>query len=180
VLDIGATTDSMTGSALPAPSAVTVSVMNGTGAANQASDTSAALAALGFHTVGVGDTPAVGDVAETFVYYGSRAPATEAAAESVVRSLSGSAIMAYDPSQVADGAEVTVVTGTQFAVNAPASSTTPTSGGSTTTPTSSSPSTSTSSGAIEAPNASNPSLAPWDPRACPAGATPTAPVPNRT
>jgi len=179
VLDIGATTDSMTGSPLPAPSAVTVSVMNGTGVANQASDTSAALGALGYHTVGVGDTPAVGDVAETVVYYGSRTGADEAAAESVARSISGSVIMAYDPSQVADGAEVTVVTGTQFTVNAPSSSTTPTSAGSTTTPTSS-PSTSTSSSAIQAPSASNPSLAPWDPRACAAGATPTAPVPNRT
>ena len=179
VLDIGATTDSMTGSPLPTPSSVTVSVMNGTGVSNQASDTSAALAALGFHMVGVGDTPAVGDVAETVVYYGSRSAATEAAAEAVVRSISGSVIMAYDPSQVADGAQVTVVTGTQFAVNAPASSTTPTSAGTTTPPTSSSPS-STSSGAIATPSTPNPSLAPWDPRACPAGATPTAPVANRT
>jgi hypothetical protein len=166
----------MTGSPLPAPSSVTVSVMNGSGVYNQATDTSDALAALGFRTVGVGDTPAVGDVAETVVYYGSRSAATEAAAESVTRSISGSVIMAYDPSQVADGAQVTVVTGTQFAVNAPASSTTPTAAG--TTPTTSP--TSTSSGAIAAPSASNPTLAPWDPRACPAGATPTAPVPNET
>jgi hypothetical protein len=176
VLDIGATTDSMTGSPLPAASAVSVSVMNGTSVANQATDTSDALAALGFHTVGVGDTPAVGDVAETVVYYGSRSAVTEAAAESVARSISGSVIMAYDPSQVVDGAQVTVVTGTQFAVNAPSTSGTT----STSTSTSTSPSTSTSSGSIAAPSASNPSLAAWDPRACPAGATPTAPVPNRT
>jgi len=167
----------MTGSPLPAPSSVTVSVMNGSGVANQATDTSAALGALGFRMVGVGDTPAVGDVAETVVYYGSRSAATEAAAESVTRSLTGSVIMAYDPSQ-ADGAEVTVVTGTQFGVNAPATSTTPTSAG--TTPTTTSPPSSTSSAAIAAPSASNPSLAAWDPRACAAGATPTAPVPNRT
>jgi polyisoprenyl-teichoic acid--peptidoglycan teichoic acid transferase len=181
VLDIGATTDSMTGSPLPAPSSVTVSVTNGSGVYNQATDTANALAALGFHTVGVGDTPAVGDVAETVVYYGSRSAATEAAAESVARSMSGSVIMAYDPSQVADGAQVTVVTGTQFAVNTPATSTTPTSS-STPTPSSTPTSTptSTSSGAIATPSASNPTLAPWDPRGCPAGATPTAPVPTRT
>ncbi|MGA2303500.1 MAG: LCP family protein [Acidimicrobiales bacterium] len=178
VLGIGSTTDSMTGSPLPTPSSVTVSVMNGSGAYNQATNTSDALAALGFRTVGVGDTPAVGDVAETVVYYGSRSAATEAAAESVARSLSGSVIMAYDPSQVADGAQVTLVTGTQFAVNAPATSTTPTGAGTTTTPTTSS--TPTSSDAIAAPSVSNPTLAPWDPRACAAGATPTAPVPNRT
>jgi LCP family protein required for cell wall assembly len=178
VLGIAPTTDSMTGSPLPTPSSVAVSVMNGSGLANQATDTSDALAALGFHMVGVGDTPAVGDVAETVVSYASRSAATEAAAESVARSLSGSVIMAYDPSQVADGAEVTVVTGTQFGVNAPAASTTPTSAG--TTPTTSPTPPSTSSGAIAAPSASNPTLAPWDPRACAAGATPTAPVPNRT
>jgi LCP family protein required for cell wall assembly len=180
VLGIASTTDSMTGSPLPAPSSVTVSVMNGSGVYNQATTTSDALAALGFRTVGVSDTPAVGDVAETVVYYGSRSAATEAAAEAVTRSLSGSVIMAYDPSQVADGAQVTVVTGTQFAVNAPAASTTPTGGGATPPSSSTPPPTSTSSGAIAAPSVSNPTLAPWDPRACAAGATPTVPVPNRT
>jgi hypothetical protein len=178
VLGIGATTDTMTGNPLPTPSSVSVAVMNGTGAANQAGDTSAALAALGYHMVGVGDTTAVGDVAETVVYYGSRSAATEAAAESVARSISGAVIMAYDPSQVADGAQVTVVTGTQFSVNAPSSSTTSTEAGSPSTSTSSS-STSTASGAIATPSSSNPSLAAWDPRACPAGATPTTPVPNQ-
>ncbi len=34
--------------------------------------------------------------------------------------MSGSVIMAYDPTKVVDGAQVTVITGTQFAVNAPA------------------------------------------------------------
>jgi hypothetical protein len=116
-LDIGPTIDSMTGEPLPAPSSVTVSVMNGTGASNQATTTASALAALGFHTVGVGDTAPVGDVSETFVYYGSRAPAAEAAAEAVARSMTGSVIMGYDPSQVVDGAQVAVVSGTQFAVN---------------------------------------------------------------
>jgi hypothetical protein len=76
--------------------------------------------------------------------------------------------MAYDPSQVADVAQVSVVTGTQFSVNAPATSTT--------TPTTGSP----MSTAIATPSVSNPSLAAWDPRACAAGATPTALVPNRT
>jgi LCP family protein required for cell wall assembly len=184
VLGIGATTDSMTGSPLPAPSSVAVSVINGSGAYNQATDTSTALAALGFRTVGVGDASPVGDVAETVVYYGSRSAATEAAAESVTRSMTGSVIMAYDPSQVVDGAQVTVVTGTHFGVNAPATSTTTTPGTSTTTTpgTSTTPTTSpsTSSGAIATPSSSNPTLAPWDPRACAAGATPTAPVPNET
>ena len=189
VLGIGPSTDSMTGTPLPAPSSVTVSVVNGTGAYNQATDTATALAALGFHTVGVGDATPVGDVAETVVYYGSRTPAVEAAAEAVARSMTGSVIMAYDPSQVTDGAQVTVVTGTQFAVNAPPAAPTPTTG---------------ATGAVHhdtghghrrppprrtsrrRPRPSPPrhrrtsGLEPWDPRACPAGATPTAPVANPT
>jgi polyisoprenyl-teichoic acid--peptidoglycan teichoic acid transferase len=187
VLGISATTDSLTGTPLPAPSSVTVSVMNGTGAYNQATDTSASLAALGFHMVGAGDTPPTGDVAETVVYYGSHTPATEAAAEAVARSMSGSVIMAYDPSQVADNAQVTVVTGSQFAVNAPTATPTPTSGatGSAITTTAPAPSSTTSttsaaSAAIATPSPATSKLQHWDPRACPAGATPTVPAENPT
>jgi LCP family protein required for cell wall assembly len=181
VLGIGANVDSMTGDPLPAPSAVTVSVMNGSGAPNQATDTSASLTALGFHSVGVGDTTPVGDVAETVVYYGSRAFASEAGAETVARSMSGSVIMAYDPNQVTDGAEVTVVTGTQFTVDALS---TPTTGAasSSSSPVTLAPGTATSrtGAAIAIPSPTTSKLQRWDPRACPAGATPTAPVPNPT
>ena len=150
--------------------------MNGTGANNQATDTATALATLGFHTVGVGDTTPVGDVAEAFVYYGSRTPAIEAAAERVVDSMTGAVIMAYDPSQVSDGAQVTVVTGTQFAVNSPS---TPAIGSSTSAP-SVTTTTAPTATAIAAPSPSTSGLEPWDPRACPSGATPTTPAPNRT
>ena len=183
LLGISATTDSMTGSPLPSPSTVTVSVMNGTGAYNQAADTASALSALGFKTVGVGDTPATGDVSETVVYYGSTAPAVEAAAEAVTRSMSGAVIMAYDPTQVVDGAQVTVVTGSQFAVNAPAATTPATAapaGAPTTTTAPATTTTTTASSAIQAPSATTSALEPWDPRACPAGAAPTAPVANPT
>jgi LCP family protein required for cell wall assembly len=185
VLGISAATDAMTGTPLPAPAAVTVSVENGTGAYNQATDTSAALAALGFHMVGAGDTPPTGDVAETVVYYGSHTPATEASAEAVARSMTGSVIMAYDPSQVTDSAQVTVVTGSQFAVNAPTTTTTTGAAGSATTTTAPVPSSTTSttsaaSGAIAAPSSATSKLQPWDPRACPAGATATVPAENPT
>ena len=181
VLGIAPDVDSMTGSPLPADASVTVSVENGSGAYDQASDTADALAALGFHTVGVGDVTSTGDVAETVVYYGSRAPADEAAAEAVDRSMTGSVLMAYDPSQVADGAQVTVVTGSQLAVNAPPTSTSTSGTGvsSAAAPPSGTQPAATSSAAIGAPSASNPALAPWDPRACAPGAVPTAPVPNR-
>lgn len=176
VLGIGAATDSMTGKPLPAPSTVTVSVENGSGVTSQAADTATALAALGFHTLGTGTIAPVGDVAETTVDYGSRSPAIEAAAEAVARSMTGSVIMSYAPNQVTDGAQVTVDTGTQFQVDAPPSSTSASSTTSTTSTTS--PTLATS--AIAAPSPSNPRLTPWDPEACAAGATPTAPVHNRT
>lgn len=174
VLGIGPTTDSMTGDPLPSPSSVTVSVMNGTGVTDQAADTASGLSALGFDVVNEGDSTPVGDVSETVVYYGSRSRTAEAAAEAVVRNMSGSVIMAYDPSEVTNGAEVTVVTGSQFAVNTPTVPST----GPTTTPTA--PTTTSGSTAIAAPSPPTSNLEPWDPRACPTGATPTAPQPNPT
>jgi LCP family protein required for cell wall assembly len=180
-LGISDTVNSMTGEPLPSPTSVNVSVENGTGAYDQASDTGFALGTLGFHVVGLGDVAPAGDVAETVVYYGSLAPSAEAAAEAVAHDMSGSVIMAYDPSQVTDGAEVTVVTGSQFAVNAPPTTTTTGAAASTTPTTSGSSSTAApSSSTISAPSSANPALAPWDPRACAPGAVPTAPVPNET
>jgi hypothetical protein len=183
VLDINPATDSMTGQPLPAPATVTVSVQNGSGTYNQAADTVSALSALGFKTTVAGDVPPVGDLAETVVYYGSRTPAAEGAAEAVTRSMSGAVIMAYEPSQVTAGSEVTAVTGTQFAVNSPTSSVPAPKAvpGSSSSTASSAPSiTTTTNPNIAAPSASNTQLQHWDPRACPAGATPTAPVANQT
>jgi LCP family protein required for cell wall assembly len=179
VLGISGTVNPMTGKPLPSPASVNVSVENGTGTSDQASNTGTALGALGFHVVGTGDATATGDVSETVVYYGSLAPSAEAAAEAVAHALTGSVVMAYDPSQVTDGADVTVVTGSQFAVNAPATPTPSAAGSSApTTSTPSSSSTASSSGPITAPSSDNPALAPWDPRACAPGAVPTAPVAN--
>jgi LCP family protein required for cell wall assembly len=191
VLGIDAATDSMTGAPLPSPAAVTVAVVNASGTDDAGSTTSSALGALGFHTVGIGEAEPAGDVAETFVYYGSRSAANEAAAEAVTRSMSGAVIMAYDPSQVIDGAQVTVVTGTDFAVNSPAPPTPTTAPGSshtsspsttapapTTTTATPSASTAEASGALAPVSPSTSNLEPWDPRACPAGATPTLPVVN--
>jgi len=188
VFGVGPNTDTMTGQPLPAPSTVTVSVMNGTGAYNQATDTANALTALGFHTVGVGNVTPTGDVAETVVYYGSRAPAVEAAAEAVVRSMSGSVIMGYDPTRVADGAMVTVVTGTQFTVNPPTTSATAPASGASSTPANSTssgaastitPATVPTSATITPPSPTTQNLQPWDPRACAPGA-PVAPAPTPT
>jgi len=190
-LGIGPSTDTMTGTPLPAPSAVTVSVLNGTGAVDQAGDTSTALGALGFKTVGVGDSPPVGTQAETVVYFADKTAADEAAAQLVAKSMSGAVMTALGPT--VDGAQVTVVTGSQFTVNAPAPSATTTTGSAVASSTGSAVASSTGSAAASSTTAPAPSvtttttttdpatapfqpptaavepLQPWDPRACPAG-----------
>jgi LCP family protein required for cell wall assembly len=185
LLGIGSATDSMTGRPLPTPGSVSVSVLNGTGVANQAADTAAGLEALGFHVVGSGDTATVGNVSETYVYYGINDATAEAAAESVARSMSGAVVMGFDPAKVVAGSQVTVVTGSQFAVNPPATanpapSTTSPSTPTTTSTTSVPAAAGSAAGEIAAPNPSATNLEPWDPRACAPGATPTAPTPNPT
>jgi LCP family protein required for cell wall assembly len=193
-LDVGPSIDTMTGEPLPAAGAVSVSVEDGSGRYEQGPDAADALSGLGFHVAGVGDVDPTGDLEETYVYYSSLDPTDEAAAEAVAHSMTGSVIMAYDPSEVTDGAEVTVVTGSQFGFVTPASSSTgPSSTSSTTvappstTTSTTAPSTSTS-GEFTSPSAQNigtPSAsvtahAPWDPRACTPGAVPTSPQLNPT
>ena len=165
--------DTYSGGALPAPSTVTVSVLNGSGAYNQATDTAQSLQALGFHIGTIGDSPPVGQEAETVVYYASKTPAQLAAAQAVANSMSGAVIMALDPTQVKPGSQVTVVTGTDFTVNAPPTTTTTTPAGaaapSTTSTTAGNTGTSGNtgnSGAFQAPTPAVEPLAPWDPHAC--------------
>jgi LCP family protein required for cell wall assembly len=180
-LGLKANADTYSGGALPSPSSVTVSVMNGTGAYNQATDTAQSLKALGFTIGTIGDTPSVGAEAETVVYYSSKSPTELAAAQAVADSMTGSVIMADDASQVKPGSQVTVVTGTQFSVNPPpATATTGTSAGSTGAGATGTPTTtasrstgntgnsgsSSSSSAFQPPTSTVSPLAPWDPRAC--------------
>jgi LCP family protein required for cell wall assembly len=165
--------DTYSGGALPAPSAVTVSVLNGSGATNQATDTAQSLQALGFHIGTIGDSPPVGQEAETVVYYASKTPAQLAAAQAVANSMSGAVIMAMDPTQVKPGSQVTVVTGTEFTVNAPPATTTTAPAGAATPSTTTTTAGNTgasgntgNSGAFQAPTPSVEPLAPWDPRSC--------------
>jgi LCP family protein required for cell wall assembly len=158
VLGIGPNTDAMTGLPLPASSSVAVAVDNGTGVANQASQTGSALGALGFHIVSEGNATPVGPLSETVVYY-SKAQ-YEADALKVARSMSGAVTIALGPT--AAGSEVTVVTGSDFKVNAPPRSTTATTAAPTTTTTS--PSSQTSE--IDPPSPASQALAPFDPRSC--------------
>jgi LCP family protein required for cell wall assembly len=144
--------DTMTGRPLPSPGSVTVSVLNGTGATDQAADTGRALGALGFMIGTLGDTAPVGTPSETLVTY--RSSANEAAAEAVTRNLSGLVVLARGATT--GGSDVTVTTGTDFAVKAP-----PVASGTTTTTV-----TTSSSSSLAPPSPSVSPLPAWDPRAC--------------
>ncbi len=164
--------DTYKGGALPSASTVTVSVMNGSGAYNQATTTANSLQALGFHIGTIGDSAPVGQEAETVVYYSSKTPAELAAAQTVANAMTGAVIMAEDPAQVKPGSQVTVVTGTDFSVNPPPTTTTPTSVGASAT----GPAAPSTTVATTAPSSSNSAFAPptatveplqaWDPRSC--------------
>ena len=162
--------DTYSGGTLPSPSTVTVSVLNGSGAPNQATTTAQSLQALGFHIGTIGDSAPVGREAETVVYYAAKTPAQLAAAQAVANSLSGAVIMGMDPTQVKPGSQVTVVTGTDFTVAVPPATSTTTPSGptapSTTTTTSGNSGNTGNSGAFQAPTAAVEALQPWDPRSC--------------
>ena len=166
-LGINGDTNTMNGKPLPKPSEVTVSVMNGSGVSGQASATSSSLQALGYKIGAVGDVTPVGPVAETLVAYNSKDPATLAAAQRVLRSVSGQAILAYQPTNVNP---VTLITGTHFSIASPPpppSSTTTTTKPKGTTTTTVPPSTTTTTVPGFAPTTQSTSgLEPWDPRSC--------------
>ncbi|MGA2529033.1 MAG: LCP family protein [Acidimicrobiales bacterium] len=172
-----------------APGKVTVSVLNGTGTAGQATTTAGDLSLLGFHVVGTDASTPVGPISETVAYY---KPGDLLDAERVVEDIHGLVAMAQGPTDA--GADVTVVTGSEYVVlAAPRHSavTTTTTGTKTSTgkksstgkKTSSSSSTTSTTAATTtttsttlpppAPTLGSPSpavqpLPSYDPRACPA------------
>jgi hypothetical protein len=169
-LGLSPTADTMSGGPLPAPSSVTVSVLDGSDVYNQAGLTALGLGQLGFHIVGTGVTQPVGQQAETQVTYDQLTPTDEAAAQAVADSMSGAVILAYGPTT--DGAQVTVTTGTDYSLNppaTPATTTTTLAAGSSTTTTTPPTTTTTapsSTGQFSVPTSSVEPLSPWDPRAC--------------
>jgi hypothetical protein len=126
---------------------------------------------------GIGDSTPVATNAETVVYFARKNRADQAAAEAVAKSLSGSVITALGPT--VDGAQVTVVTGTQFSVNAPpaaasaaAAAAPPSTAPTTTAPTTTTTSTAPADAAFQAPTPAVTPLQPWDPRSCTASGGP--------
>jgi LCP family protein required for cell wall assembly len=90
------------------PSAVDLTVLNGSGIEGQANDAAAALATIGFEIVEV-STAADGPIARTTVRFGDGG---EDAARRVARHVTGGADLVYDP-DIGDG-EVVLVTGADF------------------------------------------------------------------
>ncbi len=94
------------------PAAVSVSVLGGIGSPTATAHTAAQLAKLGYHVVGEGEQTPVGTISETSVIY-SRGHLAEG--QRVLASLSGA--VALGVGKTLDGADVTVVTGTDFQVH---------------------------------------------------------------
>ncbi len=162
-LGIGADSNTTTGKPLPSPHSVTVSVLNGTGQTGQAGQTATALKSVGFDVTAQGDAHGSGSLSETTVYYSSSSHLADA--EQVLHSLSGAATLGRGPTS--DGADVTVVTGSNFSVNAPAAS--HSSPGSTAAGTSGSSATTSPASSVASlgtPTPPSQGLAPFDPRSC--------------
>jgi len=161
---------SVPGTRLPARG-VSVSIIGGTGNPSATTTVAAGLSSVGFKVTGTTEHAPVGPIAETQVLYAG--PATLRQAERVAASLIGP--VAVGVGAPIDGAQVTVVTGTNLRVRHARSSSTGASGVATTSADASVPIPATLSAAgfsstsvLSPPIASSVPLPPYDPRACPA------------
>ncbi len=172
VFDVATNQNSFNYETLPKPQTFTLSVENGSNVAGQAQRIATSLSARGFRIRATGTRTPVGKANETVVWYGGSPPPTNAnwvspslaAAQSVLRQLTGPAILGYDPSEVTPGALVTVQTGDDLGIVSKSTpvKTTKKKTGVTTTTTTLLP----TSGVFSAPTSTNQALEPYDPRAC--------------
>jgi LCP family protein required for cell wall assembly len=93
------------------PSSISLSVLNGSGAYNQATQISDQLRPHGYNVVNVGDAPITGHPAETVIHY---APGQLAAAERLASDLSGSFV--YAQGGTPPGVDLQLVTGSTLSV----------------------------------------------------------------
>ena len=116
-LDLAPDINTMDGKPLPASSSITVSVLNGTGVPNQQHVVAAGLRRRGFVIRGVGTATPFGVREETVVYHANNSASSLAAAQTVLHTIEGPAVMALG--RTTGGAEVTVLTGSDVSVLAP-------------------------------------------------------------
>ena len=183
-----------TGNKLPAPGSFAMSVLNGTGLANQATSTAQSLRNRGYQITATGDRTPVGQTAETVVWYNGPPPPTQGNwtspeledALSVLPQLWGPVILGYDPAEVTPGDKVTVQTGTDLSMaklppKAPPTTTTVPGASTTLHPTTTTPPNTATTvpdvpgvrtdNRFSAPTATAEPLQPYDPRACNAAGT---------
>jgi len=145
------------------PSSISVSVVDGTGSPAAAAATTRALDALGFRATVAGSQAPVGPISETTVRY--RSPSDLPKAERVLASLSGPAVLALGPT--ANGAPVTVITGSDLGVlPGPGARQAAARGGAVTARLASEQAATSS---LDPPTSAATPIPPYDPRACPPG-----------
>jgi LCP family protein required for cell wall assembly len=181
-LGVSSSTNTMNGTPLPTTSAITVSVVNGTGVTNQAATVAASLTRDGFRIRTLGSATPFGVREETVVYHAKNSAASLGAAQAVLHAISGPAVMALGPTS--GGALVTVLTGSDLAISLPVSvikhtTTTTTKHTGTTTTTAHvtqvtvvDPTLVKTDKTLSAPSAVTQALQPWDPRSCGPHGTP--------
>ncbi len=138
------------------PSTVSVSVLDSIGSPSAAAVVRSGLASLGYTTSAGGSTTPVGPIAETTVRYADAAHLADA--ERVLRSLSGTVVLAKGPTT--GGADVSVLVGSDLSVDTPVQSAAAVSG----------PASATTASAsltpLAPPTAATSAIPPFDPRAC--------------
>ncbi|HXC18764.1 MAG TPA: LCP family protein, partial [Acidimicrobiales bacterium] len=175
-LNVGANIDTMTGKPLPAGSSFTVSVVDGSGIANEAQVVAQGLRRRGFVIHGISSATPYGVREETVVFHANNSGASLAAAQAVLHTLEGPAVMALGPTT--GGATVTVLTGSDLSIIAPPRRPTTT----TTAKKKHHPTTTTThpvtqitvvdpsavkhDTSLSAPTDVTQALQPWDPRSC--------------
>ena len=174
-LDLGASVNTMTGHLLPKANTITVSVVNGTGVANQAAAVAAGMRAHGIRVTSETSATPFGTKSETVVYHANNSPASLGAAQAVLRDIAGPAVMALGPTT--GGAQVTVLTGSDIVVLPVHPKVTTTTlkvkkSKNTTTTVKATTTTLLNDPSLSAPTAVTQALQPWDPRSCGPNNTP--------
>ena len=178
-LEVGPGIDTMDGKPLPKASSFTVSVVDGSGIANEGHVVAAGLRRRGFVIHGIASATPFGVREETVVYHANNSEASLAAAQAVLHTIEGPAVMALG--HMTAGATVTVLTGSDVSVIAPprrVPATTTTLKGkhhhpattTTTRPVTQitvvDPSAVKHDNSLSAPTDVTQALQPWDPRSC--------------
>jgi hypothetical protein len=174
-LDVGPGINTMDGKALPAASSFTVSVVDGSGIASEGQIVANGLRRRGFVIHGISSATPYGVREETVVFHANNSGPSLAAAQAVLHTIEGPAVMALGHTTA--GATVTVLTGSDVSVIAPPrrpTTTTTFKHHSTTTTTTRpvtqitvvDPSAVKRDTSLSAPTDVTQALQPWDPRSC--------------